>query len=46
MAIFYFIFQPQLIQLMGKDKFDIYAGKIWQLKFCEECFEQLSFLPR
>lgn len=38
--------EPQLIQLMGKDKFDIYAGKIWQLKFCEECFEQLSFLPR
>ncbi|VDI37141.1 NIMA (never in mitosis gene a)-related kinase [Mytilus galloprovincialis] len=38
--------EPQLIQLMGKEKFDIYAGKIWQLKFCEECFEQLSFLPR
>ncbi|XP_071491295.1 uncharacterized protein [Diadema antillarum] len=25
-----------LQQLMGKEKFDVYAGKIWQLKFCEE----------
>jgi len=21
---------------MGKEKFDLYAGKIWQLKFCED----------
>ncbi|XP_064632809.1 serine/threonine-protein kinase Nek4-like isoform X2 [Lineus longissimus] len=28
--------EPQLIQLLGKDLFDEYAGKIWQLKFCEE----------
>lgn len=25
-----------LMKLMGKAKFDVYAGKIWQLKFCEE----------
>ncbi|XP_065938799.1 serine/threonine-protein kinase Nek4 isoform X4 [Magallana gigas] len=35
---------PQLVDLMGKDKFDQYAGKIWQLKFCNECFEQLPHL--
>ena len=29
-------FQPKLVTLMGKDKFDLYAGKIWQLKFCED----------
>nr|XP_054751079.1 serine/threonine-protein kinase Nek4-like isoform X2 [Lytechinus pictus] len=28
--------ETQLMQLMGKQKFDIYGGKIWQLKFCEE----------
>ncbi|XP_070558471.1 serine/threonine-protein kinase Nek4-like isoform X2 [Ptychodera flava] len=28
--------EPRLTELMGKDKFDIFAGKIWQLKFCEE----------
>lgn len=32
--------EPQLLNLMGKDKFDQYAGKIWQLKFCYECFEK------
>nr|XP_022297775.1 serine/threonine-protein kinase Nek4-like isoform X2 [Crassostrea virginica] len=36
--------EPQLVELMGKDKFDQYAGKIWQLKFCNECFEQLPHL--
>lgn len=36
--------EPQLVDLMGKDKFDQYAGKIWQLKFCNECFEQLPHL--
>ena len=29
-------FQPKLVTLMGKDNFDLYAGKIWQLKFCED----------
>ncbi|BFZ08682.1 hypothetical protein BsWGS_11721 [Bradybaena similaris] len=28
--------EPQLVDLLGKKKFDEYAGKIWQLKFCEE----------
>ncbi|XP_050413695.1 serine/threonine-protein kinase Nek4 isoform X2 [Patella vulgata] len=28
--------EPKLVALLGKDKFDEYAGKIWQLKFCEE----------
>ncbi|XP_059151041.1 serine/threonine-protein kinase Nek4-like isoform X2 [Physella acuta] len=28
--------EPKLVDLLGKDKFDDYAGKIWQLKFCEE----------
>nr|XP_006811353.1 PREDICTED: serine/threonine-protein kinase Nek4-like [Saccoglossus kowalevskii] len=28
--------EPRLVDLMGKEKFDVYAGKIWQLKFCEE----------
>ncbi|GFR87117.1 serine/threonine-protein kinase Nek4-like [Elysia marginata] len=28
--------EPKLVDLLGKDKFDEYAGKIWQLKFCEE----------
>ncbi|XP_077986542.1 uncharacterized protein LOC144440940 [Glandiceps talaboti] len=28
--------EPRLVELMGRDKFDIFAGKIWQLKFCEE----------
>ena len=32
----YLVFQPQLVDLMGKEKFDEYAGKIWQLKFCED----------
>ncbi|XP_060594238.1 serine/threonine-protein kinase Nek4-like [Ruditapes philippinarum] len=27
---------PKLVALMGKDNFDLYAGKIWQLKFCED----------
>ncbi|XP_071961360.1 ubiquitin carboxyl-terminal hydrolase BAP1-like [Antedon mediterranea] len=26
----------KLTDLLGKSKFDIYGGKIWQLKFCEE----------
>ncbi|XP_033096914.1 serine/threonine-protein kinase Nek4-like [Anneissia japonica] len=26
----------QLIKILGREKFDIYGGKIWQLKFCEE----------
>ncbi|KAL8618167.1 hypothetical protein ACOMHN_059174 [Nucella lapillus] len=30
--------EPQLMALLGKEKFDEYAGKIWQLKFCEEAF--------
>ena len=30
------LFQPQLEALLGKEDCDIYAGKIWQLKFCEE----------
>ncbi|KAK6993721.1 serine/threonine-protein kinase Nek4 [Biomphalaria glabrata] len=28
--------EPKLVDLLGKDNFDEYAGKIWQLKFCEE----------
>ncbi|XP_053388998.1 serine/threonine-protein kinase Nek4-like isoform X2 [Mercenaria mercenaria] len=28
--------EPKLVALMGKDNFDLYAGKIWQLKFCED----------
>ncbi|KAL5014733.1 hypothetical protein ScPMuIL_009003 [Solemya velum] len=28
--------EPKLVELLGKDKFDDYAGKIWQLKFCED----------
>ncbi|KAI0222056.1 hypothetical protein LSAT2_026685 [Lamellibrachia satsuma] len=28
--------EPRLISLLGDRDFDIYAGKIWQLKFCEE----------
>ncbi len=28
--------ESSLIALLGKVDFDIYAGKIWQLKFCEE----------
>ncbi|CAL1534577.1 unnamed protein product [Lymnaea stagnalis] len=28
--------EPKLVDLLGKEKFDDYAGKIWQLKFCEE----------
>ncbi|CAG5126731.1 unnamed protein product, partial [Candidula unifasciata] len=28
--------EPKLVDLLGKEKFDEYAGKIWQLKFCEE----------
>lgn len=28
--------EPKLIELLGAEKFDEYAGKIWQLKFCEE----------
>ncbi|XP_053377049.1 serine/threonine-protein kinase Nek4-like isoform X2 [Mercenaria mercenaria] len=28
--------EPKLVTLMGKDNFDLYAGKIWQLKFCED----------
>ncbi|KAH3839809.1 serine/threonine-protein kinase Nek4-like isoform X2 [Dreissena polymorpha] len=28
--------EPKLVLLMGKEKFDLYAGKIWQLKFCED----------
>ncbi|XP_025107809.1 serine/threonine-protein kinase Nek4-like [Pomacea canaliculata] len=28
--------EPKLMELLGKDKFDEYAGKIWQLKFCED----------
>ncbi|XP_052780747.1 serine/threonine-protein kinase Nek4-like isoform X2 [Mya arenaria] len=28
--------EPKLVSLMGKEKFDLYAGKIWQLKFCED----------
>ena len=42
--VFCIFSQPQLVELMGKDKFDQYAGKIWQLKFCNECFEQLPHL--
>lgn len=36
--------EPQLVSLMGREKFDMYAGKIWQLKFCEECMGQLPHL--
>ncbi|XP_033744999.1 LOW QUALITY PROTEIN: serine/threonine-protein kinase Nek4-like [Pecten maximus] len=36
--------EPQLVTLMGKENFDLYAGKIWQLKFCEECLLQLPNL--
>ncbi|XP_021349769.1 serine/threonine-protein kinase Nek4-like isoform X2 [Mizuhopecten yessoensis] len=36
--------EPQLVTLMGKENFDLYAGKIWQLKFCEECLLQLPSL--
>ncbi|CAH1783143.1 unnamed protein product [Owenia fusiformis] len=28
--------EPKLVKLLGKDNFDMFAGKIWQLKFCEE----------
>ncbi|XP_071808404.1 uncharacterized protein [Asterias amurensis] len=28
--------EAELISIMGREKFDIYGGKIWQLKFCEE----------
>lgn len=35
-AFFAVLFQPKLMELLGKDKFDEYAGKIWQLKFCED----------
>ncbi|XP_066284040.1 serine/threonine-protein kinase Nek4-like [Branchiostoma lanceolatum] len=28
--------EPQLVELLGKEKFDMYAGKVWQLKFCED----------
>uniref|UniRef100_A0A0B6ZPA0 non-specific serine/threonine protein kinase n=1 Tax=Arion vulgaris TaxID=1028688 RepID=A0A0B6ZPA0_9EUPU len=35
--------EPKLVHLLGKDKFDEYAGKIWQLKFCEE---SLFEIPR
>lgn len=28
--------EPKLVTLMGKENFDLYAGKIWQLKFCED----------
>ncbi|ELT92847.1 hypothetical protein CAPTEDRAFT_224068 [Capitella teleta] len=28
--------EPQLIEVLGKRDFDLYAGKVWQLKFCEE----------
>ncbi|KAK2184928.1 hypothetical protein NP493_249g12003 [Ridgeia piscesae] len=28
--------EPRLIALLGERAFDVYAGKIWQLKFCEE----------
>ncbi|XP_071081984.1 serine/threonine-protein kinase Nek4-like [Haliotis cracherodii] len=28
--------EPRLVELLGKEKFDLFAGKIWQLKFCEE----------
>uniref|UniRef100_K1RSG7 non-specific serine/threonine protein kinase n=1 Tax=Magallana gigas TaxID=29159 RepID=K1RSG7_MAGGI len=34
--------EPQLVDLMGKDKFDQYAGKIWQLKFCNELSRHLN----
>ena len=30
--------QPKMMALLGKEKFDKYAIKIWQLKFCEESF--------
>ncbi len=28
--------QSALVGLLGRADFDVYAGKIWQLKFCEE----------
>ena len=28
--------EAKLVTLLGKYDFDLYAGKIWQLKFCEE----------
>lgn len=28
--------EAQLVELLGQELFDEYAGKIWQLKFCEE----------
>ncbi|CAD5115258.1 DgyrCDS4252 [Dimorphilus gyrociliatus] len=28
--------EPKLIKILGQDGFDEYAGKIWQLKFCED----------
>ncbi|XP_074646197.1 uncharacterized protein LOC141902392 isoform X2 [Tubulanus polymorphus] len=28
--------EPHLLALLGQEYFDEYAGKIWQLKFCEE----------
>ena len=29
-------FQEELVLVLGRNDFDYYAGKIWQLKFCEE----------
>lgn len=28
--------EPNLISILGEEGFDKYAGKIWQLKFCED----------
>lgn len=28
--------EKRLLGLLGQEKFDLYAGKIWQLKFCED----------
>ncbi|PIK43579.1 putative serine/threonine-protein kinase Nek4 [Apostichopus japonicus] len=28
--------EPLLVKLLGRKDFEIYGGKIWQLKFCEE----------
>ena len=30
------ILQEELVLVLGRQDFDVFAGKIWQLKFCEE----------
>lgn len=34
--------EEEMIDLLGREKFELYAGKIWQLKFCEESLLRLN----